>query len=61
MQFIGKTIIEVIDIIKNVRLPVEKKERSKMIVEFESKLRKNKTIKVLRDKVKKVAVKFPIP
>jgi len=61
MEFIGRVMLEVIDIIKDTRLPSDKKERIALIAGYEKELSKNKKIRELREQVKKVAVKFPSP
>lgn len=61
MEFIGEKILQVINLIKKYRLPENKEERGKYIVNFQKEMMKNKEIKRIRLEVKKVAVKFPIP
>lgn len=70
MRFIGKKIIEVLEIIKNYfkkqgesflfwNLPKEK--RVEFIKKFDNEMIKNKELKRIKNEVKKMAVKFPIP
>jgi len=61
MKFIGDIMLHVFQLIKSTKLPSDKKERSTMIAKFEADLRKNKEIKDLRNKVKKLALRFAIP
>ncbi len=61
MKFIGKIILSVIDVIKDVRLPDEKNMRTKAVADFEGKMRNNKELKRLKLEVKKMATKFKIP
>ena len=71
MNFIGKTILKVIKIIRFYRLPEKKpdsakatsgkEERKDYIAKFEREMRTNKKIKEIHDRVKKLALHFPIP
>ncbi len=61
MKFIGTMILEVLNQIKEDRLPKEKELRLAYIVEFERRLKKNKQLKQLRKHIVNVAKKFPIP
>ncbi len=61
MEFIGKKILEVIDLLKKYRLPKENQERVKYIANFEREISQNKILKRMRLEVKKVALKFAIP
>jgi glycine hydroxymethyltransferase len=61
MGFIGMTILKVIEIIKLYRLPENKEERKEYIANFQKEVEKNKEIIKMRDKVKKLALHFPIP
>ena len=71
MKFIGGTILKVIDIIKLYRLPEKKpasakassgkEERKEYIANFQKEVEKNKEIKKMREEVKKLALRFPIP
>ncbi len=61
MKFIGETILKVMDLLKSYRLPAEKEKRKEYIARFEHETAANKTIKELRQKVKKFALRFPIP
>ncbi len=61
MNFIGKTILKVIGIIKHHRLPAKKEERKEYIAFFQKEIEKNKEIKKIREVVKKLALGFSIP
>jgi glycine hydroxymethyltransferase len=61
MAFIGKTILKVIEIIKSYRLPTNKEDRKEYIVNFQKNVGKNKAIKVMREEVKRLSMRFPIP
>jgi len=61
IKVIGKMILEVIDLIKPYRLPTNKKERKNYIVKFEKEIKTKKEVKELRQQVKKLALRFPIP
>jgi len=61
IKVIGKMILEVIDLIKPYRLPTNKKERKDYIVKFEKEIKTKKEVKELRQQVKKLALRFPIP
>lgn len=61
MRFIGKAILEVIDLIKNYRLPEVKEERAKYIKDFVEEMIKRPEIKKLHASVKKFSVRYKIP
>ncbi len=61
MKFIGETMLEVINLLKIYRLPAEKEKRKDYIARFDKEMKNNKTIKELRKKVRKFALRFPIP
>ncbi|KKP60712.1 MAG: Serine hydroxymethyltransferase [Candidatus Roizmanbacteria bacterium GW2011_GWA2_34_18] len=61
MKFIGGVILEVINLLKPYRLPLEKEERKDYIAKFEKEMRANKKMKEIHLKVKKLALRFPIP
>lgn len=61
MKFIGGKILEVINLLKKYHLPNKKEERKEYITGFEKEMVKNKEIKRIREEVKKLAVRFPIP
>ncbi len=61
MKFIGETILKVLNLIKCYHLPPNKDTRREYIKTFEKKMKMNEQIKKLRNEVKKLAVKFPIP
>ena len=60
MEFIGKTILKVIDEIKDYKLPA-KEQRKEYIAKFQKEIEKNKQLIKLRAEVKKLAVRFSIP
>jgi glycine hydroxymethyltransferase len=61
MKIIGETILAVIEILKKSSLPVEKEEKKKILPSLIKKLEKNKEIVRLRAKIKKLALRFPLP
>jgi glycine hydroxymethyltransferase len=61
IKAIGKIILEVINLIKSYRLPTNKEERKDYIAKFEKEIKAKKEIKELRQQVKKLSLRFPIP
>lgn len=61
MKFIGETILKVINLIRDYRLPDKKEERGEYIKGFEKKVSMLPEIKKLRQVIKKFALRFPIP
>jgi len=61
MKFIGGVILEVIDLLKSYHLPEKKEERKDYIAKFEKEVRANKEMKEIHLRVKKLALRFPIP
>lgn len=61
MKVIGETILAVIEILKKSNLPVEKEEKKKILPSLIKKLEKNKEIIQLKAKIKKLALRFPLP
>jgi len=61
MRFIGDIILQVVDEIKAYRLPEEKGKKGAYVQEFLAKIQKNDQFKILRNKVKQMAVKYKIP
>ena len=61
MVFIGKKILEVIDLIKKYRLPEDKTKRKEYITKFQKDMEKNKDLKRIKAEVRKTAIKFKIP
>jgi glycine hydroxymethyltransferase len=61
MKIIGETILAVIEILKKSSLPVEKEEKKKILPSLIKKLEKDKEIVRLRAKIKKLALRFPLP
>lgn len=61
MKFIGGVILEVISLLKPYHLPLKKEERKDYIIKFEREMRANKKMKEIHLRVKKLALRFPIP
>jgi len=61
IKFIGKKILEVINLIKKYRLPEDKTKRKEYIVQFQKEMEKNIELKKIRQEVKKLALRFIIP
>jgi glycine/serine hydroxymethyltransferase len=61
MKFIGETMIQVLNLIKKYQLPKDKESRKEYLAKFKKEIRNNKEIKALQTKVKKMALRFPIP
>ena len=61
MKFIGGVILEVINLLKAYRLPEKKEERKDYIAKFEKEMKANKKLMEIRLRVKKLALRFPIP
>lgn len=61
MKLIGKKILEMIELMKPYRLPTEKSERKEYIQRFENEMKKNRKVKIIREEVRKLALRFPIP
>jgi len=61
MKFIGGVILEVINLLKTYKLPVNKLDRKDYIAKFEREMRANNKIKEIHLRVKKLALRFPIP
>ena len=61
MKFIGEKILEVIEFLKRYRLPIKKEERKEYVARFEKEMAKNLEIKRIRQEVKTLALRFPIP
>lgn len=61
MKFIGTKILKVIELLKRYRLPEKKEQRKDYIARFEKEMAKNKEVKRIREEVKKLALRFPIP
>lgn len=61
VEFIGKKILEVLNLIKDYRLPEEKEKRSQYIAKFDQEIKKNKDLKKIKLEIKKLALRFPIP
>jgi hypothetical protein len=61
MKFIGQKILEVIGLIKKYRLPEDKTKRKEYLVNFQKEIEKSIALKKIRQAVKKLAIRFPIP
>ncbi len=61
MEFIGEKILRVIDLIKGYRLPAEKEKRKEYVALFVKEMSIRKEIKQMKEKVKKISLKFVIP
>lgn len=61
MKFIGKTILEVLDLIKPYKLPNNREERKEYIKKFVQDMKKNKELRKINVRVSTFAKKFPIP
>lgn len=60
MKFIAVSVIKVLELIKKYRLP-SKETRTEFLVQFDRDIRKMKELQKIRDEVKKIATRFPIP
>ncbi|MBI2642417.1 MAG: serine hydroxymethyltransferase [Candidatus Wildermuthbacteria bacterium] len=61
MKQIGEWIAEVVGEIKDVKLPEAKEERSAFVKEFSQKIAENQKVKEVKDKVRELCSKFPLP
>ncbi len=61
MKQIGKWISEVVKEVQTFPLPAEKSQRSAFLKDFRMQMTKNKKLLAIRQEVKKVCQKFPIP
>lgn len=61
MEFIGKTILTVIAMLKKYQLPENKEQRKEYMAEFQKEIEKNPQLKNLRLEIKRFALRFPIP
>lgn len=61
MTFIGKKILEVIELIKKYRLPEDKTKRKEYIAQFQKEIEKSPALKKIKQEVKKIATRFIIP
>jgi glycine hydroxymethyltransferase len=61
MKFIGAVILEVVGLIKKYRLPEKKVLRKDYIAKFEREMKSHNKLKEIRNRVKKIAIGFPIP
>jgi len=61
MKQIGKWISEVVKEVQAFPLPAEKSQRSAFLKDFRMQMTKNKKLLAIRQEVKKVCQKFPIP
>lgn len=60
MEKIAEWIAEVVEIIKDERLPEAKEQRQPYIVEFKKRMQENARIKVIRNLVKDLCAQFPV-
>jgi len=61
MKFIGRVMIEVLNLIKPYSLPQDKEKRGEYIKSFVNEMKENKSIKKLHTEVINLVIKFPIP
>ncbi len=61
MKKIGQFMGQILDIIKGYKLPSEKEERLKLLKEFSLFISTNKEIKKIREEVRIMAKRFPLP
>ncbi len=61
MKFIGEVILEVVGMLKNYHLPEKKEERKDYIAKFEHEMRASKKMMEIHSRVKRLALRFPIP
>lgn len=61
MVRIAKWIADAVYAVKDYRLPEDKEERKKVLVEFREDIAKNETLKKIAKEVKEFAIKFPVP
>jgi len=61
MEIIGKTIVAILSMISSIRLPIDKKERTVYINQFVEKFEKDPRIKKIKNEIKSLALRFPIP
>jgi len=61
MEFIGKRMLMVLEIIKDYRLPKTKEERKAYLAKFRSDINKHRGIKKLKKEVEKMVTKFIVP
>jgi glycine hydroxymethyltransferase len=61
MEFIGATIAEVLELVKQFKLPAEKELRKDYVKDAKMKIAKMKELDTIKSKVEKVAIKFDIP
>jgi len=61
MIFIGKKILQVLKIIKKYQMPKKREARKEYLANFQKEIVNNKDLKIIKNEVKKVALKFAIP
>jgi glycine/serine hydroxymethyltransferase len=61
MKQIAKWILEVVDYVKNEKLPEEKEKRMEFIKSFRLKIAKDKFLKNIALEVRTLCKKFPTP
>lgn len=61
MKKVGQWIAEVIEEVKNYKLPNNKEKRKEYLEKFEKNIRKNRKLAQIRQEIKKLCSKFPVP
>lgn len=61
MVFIGEKILEALELLKAYELPSDKKTRMEYISRFQVEIEKSTDLERIRQEVRKVALRFPIP
>lgn len=61
MSFIGEKILEVVGLLKAYKLPEDKKIRLEYISKFQTEMENSKELKKIKQEVRRVALRFPIP
>jgi glycine hydroxymethyltransferase len=61
MKFIGEKIIQVINLIKKYSLPKEKEKRKEYMMKFDREIKNNNELKKIKNEIKKLALKHPLP
>lgn len=61
MKVIGETILTVINILKELNLPKDKDQKKEWLKKIKAILQKKKEIRILRLRIKKMVLRFPLP
>jgi len=61
MKFIGEKIAQVIHFLKKYSLPKEKEKRKDFMVKFDREIKMNSELKKIKNEIKKLASKYPLP